>query len=213
MDKVDTESSGTQPLSKSSIVNSVRSFLTSAGWTVADNQIAGAPDIIAERDGERLHVQAEIASEETHSALDHLGSTLISWSPDTPFALAYPLQQGHLDSVARCAPVLQRLGITIFWVADDKTVRWTEARSSPHPVLDARATADEPCAAGSTPRQTTSSALSMPKGHRTRTPQFGRTSSTRCLVSLSSNARVAAGTDSVRHGSSAEALYMPICQR
>jgi hypothetical protein len=125
--------------------------LTSAGWTVADNQIAGAPDIIAERDGERLHVQAEIASEETHSALDHLGSTLISWSPDTPFALAYPLQQGHLDSVARCAPVLQRLGITIFWVADDKTVRWTEARSSPHPVLDARATADEPCAAGSTP--------------------------------------------------------------
>lgn len=124
------------------VVDSVKDFLIDDGWTIQSFARATehGDDIVALRDGVTLVVEAKgEGSSKTHTARygkpfsrqqvgKHVGVAVLralrvhSEGTGVP-GLAFPATDLHRTEVARVWPALEKLGLVVFWVDDDRRVQ------------------------------------------------------------------------------------------
>lgn len=129
-------------LTENDIVSSVCTYLEERGWTIASRCDTGqrGTDIVAERDGQRLLVEAKGGTSSKDftnrfgkpfspsQVSDHVANAVFtalelrSREPDSLVAVALPDDKGHRRFVDVVEPSLERLGIGAFWVSGDRVV-------------------------------------------------------------------------------------------
>ena len=116
--------------------------LETAGWTIRSHAMTNQTgvDIVAERDGRRLYVEAKgvtssVRSSNRYGKLHTSGQMFISTAaallkaaemrcefPDALIAIALPAHVGMHARIERIIPVLERAEIGVIWVESDGNV-------------------------------------------------------------------------------------------
>ena len=129
-------------LTEDEVIDAVVSYLEERHWEIVSRctAVQRGDDLVAQRDGERLVVEAKGAgsskpgtarygmSFSSGQAFDHVAKAILkglrvaSEHEDRP-AVALPDDRNHRRWVEPVTPALVQVGITVFWVAEDRTVK------------------------------------------------------------------------------------------
>ena len=132
-------------LDENDIVIAVRDHIAAAGWTIEQFQLSNqhGPDVLAERSGDRLRVEAKGATSSKVGSkkygvpfdsadveinlADALYKTCVGVDAYRRLAIAFQDDELHRRYVGRLASPLRTLGIGVFWVAADTRAATLEA--------------------------------------------------------------------------------------
>lgn len=133
----------TTQLTENDVVNAVARHLEATGWSIAQVLTTSdrGVDLVAERNGVRLHVEAKGATSskktsrrygmgfERKQVFDHVAKAVhtalavVARGNGTRAALAVPDDQHHRHFVGMVSPALARLEVATFFVAGPGSVR------------------------------------------------------------------------------------------
>lgn len=128
-------------LSEDQVIDAVCDYLTSRSWRIVARATAvqRGDDLVAERDGERLVIEAKGAGSskigtarygKTFSkgqVFDHVGKAVLKAlrvvsASDDHAGVALPADAAHRAEAARIRTALDRLEISVFWVDEHRAV-------------------------------------------------------------------------------------------
>ncbi len=138
-------------LTENDVVQATARFLEGKGFSI--DQVRSTTqtgiDLVAHKGGRRLLVEAKGATSskpETrryglpfnrNQVLSHVSRAYYTASkaiargaPGEEAALALPDTRDHREVVGQVAAVLERIGLTVFWVSEDTSVEWWAGDSS-----------------------------------------------------------------------------------
>ncbi len=138
-----TDADTTSRLTENDVVNAVARYLEANGWSIGQLRTTSerGVDLVAERNGLRLHVEAKGATSSKATSrrygigftrgqvFDHVAKAVhtalavVSRGDGTRAALAVPDDPHHRYFVGRVSAVLARLGVRTFFVAGPSTIR------------------------------------------------------------------------------------------
>jgi len=129
-------------LTEDEVIDAVRDFLVSRSWQIVTRATAmqRGDDLVAERDGERLVIEAKGAgSSKVGTArygntfnkgqvFDHVGKAVLKAmrvvsAGKHRAGVALPGDAAHRAEVAKIRAALDRVGVAVFWVDDNHVVR------------------------------------------------------------------------------------------
>jgi len=128
-------------LTEDAVIDSLRASLVADGWEIVSRARVSehGADLIATRGGTRLEVEAKGAGSSKPGTARygqmfnraqvfvHVGEALVkalrvASAGHARAAIALPDNRDHRSEIALIRDALRRLGIIVFWVADDGTV-------------------------------------------------------------------------------------------
>jgi hypothetical protein len=128
-------------LAEDEVIDAVRDYLVARSWRITSRATAmqRGDELVAERDGERLVIEAKGAGSSKESTarfgktfnkdqvFDHVGKAVLKAmrvvSAGTDRAgIALPGDEAHRAEVARIQAALDQLGVAVFWVDQNRAV-------------------------------------------------------------------------------------------
>lgn len=129
-------------LAEDEVIDAVRDFLVARSWRIVSRATAmqRGDDLVAERDGTRLVIEAKGAGSSKEGTarfgktfskgqvFDHVGKAVlkamrvVSAGSDRA-GIALPGDAAHRAEVAKIRAALDQLGVAVFWVGEDRAVR------------------------------------------------------------------------------------------
>lgn len=129
-------------LTEDEVIDAVIDFLKSEGWEIVSRCTAEmcGDDIVAARNGDQLVVEAKGAgSSKPHTnryglefnkgqVFDHVAKAILKslrvvGDGKARAAVAFPDNENHRKEVTQVRQALEKLGIAVFWVSSDRTVK------------------------------------------------------------------------------------------